>query len=207
MIGFQAIAVSLSVLRSTIDVAMFKFISSFIILLLVVVFSTQARCENSAGKYAMKFTTSITVNASLEVAHQFVSNYRNFPLWHTAIVDIQPVGSSTDFGLGSTFEITRHILWGEHIDQVVVTEFEPLRSATITISAGSTPLEYQYHLAKIDNNTTEVTINAKWNLPKIAYLVSPIVKIMVKRGVNKNLSILKKLLDEHENIEANLISN
>lgn len=202
MISFQTKKGRPSALRSKFDGPRVKIISSCIILLLTVVLSTASRGDNASGKYAMKFTTSITVNSSLEDTHRFVSNYRNFQRWHTAIVDVQPVGGSTDFGAGSTFEITRRLLVGEHKDQVTVTEFEPLRSATITISSGPTPLEYQYSLKSIDKDSTEVIIKAQWNLPKIAYLVSPIIKIMVKRGVSKNLAILKNLLNEQENKES-----
>lgn len=125
----------------------------------------------------------------------FVADFTTMPRWYSAVQRVERIGSTS--GLGTRYEVHRHLPGGAARNEVEITSYESGREVTFTSLSGPTPFVYRY-LVEPDSNATQLslegTISGAW-LTGPAALLGPLAEGLFKRGMRDNLGVLKEILE------------
>ena len=118
------------------------------------------------------------------------------PRWYEAVQQVT-ASTSPPLGLGSRFHMVRTLPGGPAHNDVEIISFQQDSEVTFASTNGPTPFRYQYRFAPTERGTTLILtgeISAK-GLPGIAGHLGTVASGFFKRGMRKNLTVLKRLLE------------
>jgi uncharacterized membrane protein len=139
------------------------------------------------------FETSVCIERPIEEFFDYVSDLGSFPLWNSAVQDVRPL-SSNDDSERSRYVIERDLPSGPALNELeIVARDVPTEFVVRTIS-GPTPFLYRYRFTG-ENGETVVRLDAKVELAGIASVLAPVVRRVVKGGVDANFRAVKRILE------------
>jgi uncharacterized protein YndB with AHSA1/START domain len=143
----------------------------------------------------MTFQLSLDIAASPATVFDFVADFTTMPRWYSAVQRVDRIGGTS--GLGTRYEVHRHLPGGLARNEVEITTYESRREVTFTSMSGPTPFVYRY-LVEPDSDATRLTLEGTISgagLTGPAALLGPLAEGLFKRGMRDNLGVLKELLE------------
>jgi uncharacterized protein YndB with AHSA1/START domain len=144
---------------------------------------------------AMTFQLRLDIAASPATVFDFVADFTTMPRWYSAVQRVDRIDGTS--GLGTRYEVHRHLPGGPARNEVEITSFESGREVTFTSLSGPTPFVYRY-LVEPDSDATQLTLRGTISgagLAGPAALLGPLAEGVFKRGMRDNLGALKEILE------------
>ena len=139
------------------------------------------------------FETSVRIERPMEAVFDYVSDPVTFPRWNSAVHAVRPFSGDADLER-SRYVMERDLPSGRALNELeIVARNRPTEFVVRTIS-GPTPFVYRYRFAG-ENGETIVRLDAEVELDGIASVLAPVVRRMVKSGVDGNFTALKGILE------------
>ena len=122
----------------------------------------------------------------VDVAFDYIDNYRNVPTWMFGVSEFTPFGEF-DQGLGATFDAAMQIGPSTLRSKLEVTEWEKNRIIKLS-SLGGVSNSSTWEFAAIDDSKTELSVDFAYKLPggiagkALGRLIGPFVENAVKNS-------------------------
>lgn len=142
----------------------------------------------------ISFAIDVRIRRPLEEVFAYVSEPLNFPRWNSAVRAVRQ-RSTGGYGVGSSYVMERELPTGRVINLLDVIASEPPREFAIRATAGPTPFLYRYGFSS-ENGETVLRLDAEVKLAGAAALLPQLAGRAVKRGVDDNLAVLKRTLEQ-----------
>lgn len=137
-------------------------------------------------------TVTVTIEASIEAAFDFVAEPANTPRFMSGITRYEPIGDQSR-GKGARFD-SRAVVAGKHFDvELEVTEWKANQRMVATSRRGPRT-EGTWSFEEFDDGTTDVTLLYDYELPIIFRFV-PGVSGIIEGNLVKSLQKLKTLVE------------
>jgi uncharacterized membrane protein len=137
-------------------------------------------------------TVTVTIEASIEAAFDFVAEPANTPRFMSGITRYEPIGDRSR-GKGARFD-SRAVVAGKHFDvELEVTEWKDNQRMVATSRKGPRT-EGTWSFEEFDDGSTDVTLLYEYELPIIFRFV-PGVNGIIEGNLVKSLQKLKKLIE------------
>jgi carbon monoxide dehydrogenase subunit G len=140
------------------------------------------------------FETSIRIQRGPPEVFDLVSDPVRFSDWNSAVRSVRLMSGQRG-GTGSTYAMRRELPSGRAENQLEVTASERPSEFAVRTTRGPTPFAYTYRFAA-DAEATVLTLEAKVELGGVAGALGGLAAPMVKRGVDANLTQLKRSLEQ-----------
>lgn len=142
----------------------------------------------------IELETRIRIGRAAEDVFDYVSDPHTFPSWNSAVTAVSLISTGGVDGVGATYSMARRLPLGE-VENVLEVVFRdrPHRFGIRTIS-GPTPLAYEFRFAA-EGPETVLDVGLRVQLGGVASVLGPIAGLAVRRGVEENLSALRRLLE------------
>ncbi len=142
----------------------------------------------------LKIESSVVINRPLEDVFAVLSNVENNPKWSSVFLEAEKT-SAGPIGVGTTWRIVGRA-FGQGIEaEVEVTEYEPNRKWAQKQSGPiSAKIRQTY---KPVEEGTRVNVALEGELGGFFKLAEPLLKTMMKRGIENDLATVKDLMEAH----------
>ena len=143
------------------------------------------------------FRIEMTIDRPPAAVFAVLADAAAMPRWYEAVEAVVPTGPGPAQP-GSRFEITRVLPGGRVHNDVELTELIPPRRVTLESRRGPTPFRYRYDLAPTTTGT-RLTLAGEISavgLPGPTAVLDPLATQLFKRGMTRNLSVLKQLVED-----------
>ncbi len=138
--------------------------------------------------------TSIEINRPCGEVAAFTNGPDNAPKWY---VNIQTMKWQTNppLQLGSKCAFVAHFL-GRRMEYVYeVVHYDPLKRLVMRTADGPFPMETSYTYQELGSNRTQVNLRNRGKPAGFSKLMSPLMSIAMRRANNKDLALLKKIIE------------
>ena len=142
------------------------------------------------------FTLVIDIARSPAEVFAFIADPRNMPLWYDAVEEVTKTAPGAP-GAGARYEVTRSLPGTRARNDVELTEYAPNRRITLESRSGPTPFRYRYGLEPSADGTV-LTLDgciSGAGLPAPAVQLDRVATRLFKRGMARNLHVLKELVE------------
>lgn len=178
-------------------------IQSKIIPLLLVRFRTFGSSLGYKIHNMVNVLTEIIINRPKEVVSTFVSDPDNATKWYVNIKSAEclPAGQAgktpKPLRVGSLVTFTAHFLGKKLAYTYEFTELIPGEKLVMRTAEGPFPMETTYTWETVNGNMTRMTLRNKGNPTGFSKLFVPFMKMAMKRANQKDLILLKKILENN----------
>ncbi len=151
---------------------------------------------------AVDVTAEIEIACSVERVFEFAADPDNVPHWY---VNIQSVNwkTSRPVQLGSQVEFVAQFMGKTLQYTYEFVELEPNRRVVMKTASGPFPMETIYEFRSLDSgNATNMSLRNRGQPSGFSKIMSPLMSIMMRRAMKKDLLKLKGLLEDSSNHES-----
>ena len=140
--------------------------------------------------------TEIIIHETLNNVYSYAADPDNAPEWY---VNIKSVNWKTakPLTIGSQIAFVAHFLGRELAYTYEITELIPEERLVMRTSEGPFPMETTYTWTALDNNTTKMTLQNKGLPTGFSKLFALFMAKMMRKANNKDLILLKKIIEGH----------
>jgi uncharacterized protein YndB with AHSA1/START domain len=138
----------------------------------------------------IEFRTSVRINRAPKDVFAIVADPRTYPLWNSAVDEVEPLPGGDE-----RYTMSRTLPTGHATNVLEVIESVPPRRVVVRASQGPTPFVYRYELGG-DDSSTVLSVDAEVELAGLLNLAGPLAARAVKTGVDENFRTLKRLVEE-----------
>lgn len=140
-------------------------------------------------------STEVTINRPREQVFSFAADPDNAPLWY---VNIKSVEWKTERPLtvGSQVAFVAHFLGRRMAYTYEIIELVPQEKLVMRTAQGPFPMETTYRWQDADGGGTRMMLRNAGSPSGFSRLVSPFMKLAMRRANEKDLTLLKRLLEE-----------
>lgn len=139
--------------------------------------------------------TEITIHCPRDKVSEYAANPDNAPEWYVNIISVEwqtpkkiEVGSKVAF---------KAAFLGKQLSYVYqIVEYVPGEKLVMRTADGPFPMETTYTWESVDDQSTRMTLRNKGNPTGFSMMVSPFMSLMMKRANNKDLNLIKLLLEK-----------
>lgn len=137
------------------------------------------------------FKDTVTIHASKEQVWRYFTNLEeNGPDWMNGITSLENASSE------ELKEGTRYVFLARGKKHTTtITEFEPMKKVTMTSIQGKFRADYTYLFTGSDENT-EVILVAKCEASGFSKILSPVIKIAIRKSDGGQLENFKKAFEK-----------
>lgn len=150
----------------------------------------------------MPFHLSLDIVAPPDTVFDFVADFTTMPRWYSAVRRVERTSGTG--GLGTRYEVHRHLPGGPVRNQVAITSHDGGRQVTFTSLSGPTPFTYRY-LIEPGNDATQLSLTGTISAAGLSgrpAALGPIAEGLFKRGMRDNLGVLKTILEEQGRVRG-----
>lgn len=139
--------------------------------------------------------TEIIIHRPADVVAEYASNPDNAPRWY---VNIESADWKTakPLSVGSRIAFVAHFM-GRKLAYTYEVVERSERKFVMKTAQGPFPMETIYEWQAIDANTTKMTLQNKGNPTGFSKIFAPIMSTMMRKGNQKDLQLLKELLEKN----------
>jgi hypothetical protein len=137
--------------------------------------------------------THIVINASLEKVASYAMDPDNAPHWY---VNIKSVvwKSPKPLQIGSRIAFVAFFL-GKKLEYTYEVKSKTKDELVMATADGPFPMETTYSFGSIADNKTQMTLRNQGQPSGFSAIFSPFMTFMMRRANNKDLSLLKNILE------------
>lgn len=139
--------------------------------------------------------TGIVIKKPIEIVSAYASNPDNAPEWYVNIKSVE-WETTKPLSVGSRIAFVAHFMGRRLAYTYEVVEMLTNKFVMRT-AQGPFPMETTYTWEAIDANTTRMTLRNKGNPSGFSKLFAPFMSMMMRRANNKDLFLLKQLLEKN----------
>jgi uncharacterized protein YndB with AHSA1/START domain len=142
------------------------------------------------------FQVSIDIACTPTTVFPLVAEPSSMKRWYEAVVDVT-VTTDGPTRRGTTYRLARSLPGGSAANVVEITEYDPDRHVTHESLGGPTPFRYSYTLEPTLEGT-RVVLDGRISGAGILGAAAPadhLATELFKRGMRKNLAVLKQLAE------------
>lgn len=141
--------------------------------------------------------TQIQINLPIAMVASYAANPDNAPEWYVNIKSVEwktqpPIRSGSQIAFKAEF-LGRQLAYIYEITHLIPNEVLIMRTAD-----GPFPMETTYTWAALDDNTTIMKLRNRGNPSGFSKLVAPFMSMAMKKANNKDLRLLKSILEKAE---------
>ena len=144
---------------------------------------------------AVDVTTQIDIRAPRETVAAFAADPDNAPHWYgnSRAVEwkIEP-----PLAVGSQIAFVAHFLGRRMAYTYEVVSYEPGECLVLRTAEGPFPMETSYRWQVVGDNETRMTLRNRGDPSGFSKLVAPFMAMAMRRANNKDLGVLKRILEE-----------
>lgn len=139
-------------------------------------------------------TTTIVIDCPVSEVASFAAHPDNVPAWY---VNIKSVDWKTPRPavVGSQIAFVAHFLGRRLAYTYEIVELVPDQRLVMRTSEGPFPMETSYQWEVITDVSTRMTLRNRGEPAGFSAVMSPLMSLMMRRANNKDLALLKKLLE------------
>ena len=139
--------------------------------------------------------SEIIISRPLEAVYSYASNPDNTTHWYVNIKSVSWV-NEPPIRLGSKMQFMARFLGKELVYTYECTELEPLKKLVMRTAEGPFPMETTYTWERITNGSTKMVLRNRGTPSGFSKLFAPMMATMMKRANEKDLALLKKILEQ-----------
>jgi hypothetical protein len=143
---------------------------------------------------AVDVITEIIINRPAAEVAAFASDPDNATKWYVNIKSVE-WRTPPPLRTGSLLAFKAEFLWKKLAYVYEVAENIPGKKFVMRTADGPFPMETTYAWESIDENTTRMSLRNRGNPSVFSKLLSPFMSYMMKKENNKDLALLKKVLE------------
>ena len=140
-------------------------------------------------------TTEIIIDKPKAEVSAFVSNPDNAPKWYVNILSVE-WKTIKPLKLGSSIAFKAKFLGRDMAYTYEITELDPQRKLVMRAADGPFPMVTIYKWEDAPGGKTKMTLQNKGNPSGFSKLFAPLISTAMKRANNKDLKLLKKILEK-----------
>ena len=138
----------------------------------------------------VRFETAVHIERPADVVFAVVADPETYPSWNSAVRAVEPVA-----GEPGRYRMERDLPSGPAQNVLEIVSSRSPAEVVIRAGDGPTPFTYRYELRPA-NEGTDLSLAAEVELGGVAGLLGPGAAPAVRRGVDENLSTLKRMLEQ-----------
>ncbi len=143
---------------------------------------------------AVDVQTSIVVKRSRDVVSAFASDPDNAPTWYVNIKSIE-WETPPPAQVGSRMAFVAKFLGRRLAYTYEIRELNPGALLVMSTAEGPFPMETTYRWESVDENTTLMTLRNRGQPAGFSRLMAPFMSMAMRRANQKDLQLLKRLLE------------
>jgi uncharacterized membrane protein len=140
-------------------------------------------------------TTEIIINKPKAEVSAYASNPDNAPEWYVNILSVE-WKTIKPLKLGSLIAFKAKFLGREMAYTYEITELDPQRKLVMHTANGPFPMETVYTWEDVPGGKTKMILQNKGKPSGFSKLFAPLMGTAMKRANNKDLKLLKKILEK-----------
>ena len=140
-----------------------------------------------------RLETSVRIERPVEEVFDYVSDPLNFPQWNSAVQAVRATSPRAG-EVGSAYLMERDLPGGRARNELEIVARERPTEFAIRTTSGPTPFVYRYRFSS-ENGATAVVLDGTVELEGAARLLAPVASRAVRKGVEDNFAVLKKILE------------
>jgi hypothetical protein len=138
--------------------------------------------------------TEIKIACPAYKVSEYASNPDNAPDWYVNIKSVEWL-TPKPLQVGSKVAFTAHFVGKKLAYTYEFTELLPGKKLLMRTTEGPFPMETTYNWQALDNNTTLMSLRNRGTPTGFFRLFTPFMELMMKRATQKDLLLLKKILE------------
>ena len=143
----------------------------------------------------VKVQTKILINRPVEVVASYAANPDHAPEWY---INIKSAVWKTKppLEVGSEVAFEAHFLGRKLSYTYRISEYIPHEKLVMRTAEGPFPMETTYEWRAIDQQSTEMNLKNQGSPRGFSKIMAPIMKLAMWRANEKDLNLLKKILED-----------
>ncbi|MFY0689855.1 MAG: SRPBCC family protein [Cyclobacteriaceae bacterium] len=138
--------------------------------------------------------TEITIACPINVVAEYVSNPENATDWYVNIM-LAKKQKDEPIELGSLIDFEAHFMGRKLIYTYEIMELVPNQKMVMSTQQGPFPMTTTYTWESIASDQTKMTLRNSGQPSGFSKIMAPFMSKMMKKANNKDLQLLKKILE------------
>ena len=155
--------------------------------------SIVSRVTEFALQPSVDVVVSEVIRRPLEMVADYASDPSNAPQWYAKIIEVA-WKTAPPLEVGSEVAFVARFL-GRELRYTYAIAEHTRDSLVMRTAEGPFPMETSYHFEALPDGDTRMTLRNRGNPAGFSRFVAPVMRIMMRRAVRKDLAALKQLLE------------
>lgn len=141
-----------------------------------------------------RIEASVVINRPLKEVADYMYDVKSWPEWQADMLEAEVIKETPEV-VGSTYRGVSHFLGRRMEWTAEQTAFEPYKSGTMRIVTGPQTIDQTTTLEQVKGGTKVTRVGEGEPAPGLFRLAGPVVVRIFGREVQRNLDLLKEILE------------